>query len=427
MAGRAGRPHLDPYGESVLIAKDLNTVGKLFEFYIEAGAEEVESQCADENALCAHTLSLIATGFADDLPALTAFMERTFYAHQHPRSRSMARIVEESIRFLTSAKMIREDGEDLRATSLGALVSQLYLDPHGARMILDTLTTSKDLTDIGILHLICTGPDMPRLFLKAADTQYLKSFLYKNADDLSVPLPYDAEGEQIWLSALKTALVLTDWADEASEAKIEERYGIGAGDIYNVVDSAKWLLHAADRLVGMELPEFRDEIAHISTRVQHGVKAELLPLVRLKNIGRIRARRLFNAGITSPTKFRDAGPAVLTRILGKHLAKQLLTKTGGHGISGTEMADDNLVRDDDLTSLPGIGEKMAEKLRESGINSPADLLKSEFETIARIIGSKRAEKVISTLSEEGKNSELPDDQKREEPVRKGQWSISDFT
>jgi helicase len=189
MAGRAGRPHLDPYGESVLIAKDTLTVQKLFEFYIDAGAEEIESQCTDENAMCAHILSLIATGFAHDNATLTSFMERTFFAHQHPKSRSMTRIVEEAVRFLDQAKMIRYEEGNIRATTLGSLVSKLYLDPHGARMILDTLNSVSALTDIGILHLICTGPDMPRLFLKTADTQYLKSFLFKNAEDLVVPLP----------------------------------------------------------------------------------------------------------------------------------------------------------------------------------------------------------------------------------------------
>jgi helicase len=36
MAGRAGRPQLDPYGEAVLIAKGKEQVEELFEWYIEA-------------------------------------------------------------------------------------------------------------------------------------------------------------------------------------------------------------------------------------------------------------------------------------------------------------------------------------------------------------------------------------------------------
>lgn len=424
MAGRAGRPHLDPYGESVLIAKDKITAGKLFEFFIDAGAEEIESQCADEEALCAHILSLIASGFAHDASTLTCFMERTFYSHQHPKSRSMTRIVDDAIRFLNAAEMIRAGEEEIRATSLGSLVSQLYLDPRGARLILDTLKGTVEITDIGLLHLVCMGPDMTRLFLKTADTQYLKSFLYKHADDLIVQLPYDQEGEQTWLSALKTALVLTDWADEISEEKIEERYGIGAGDIYNVVDSGRWLLHATERLCGMELPDLRQEIAEINIRVQYGVKPELIPLVKLKNIGRVRARRLFNAGIVNRKAIQETDMAVLTRILGQHLARQLKGEIpkGMQEDDQKGIESDITHTSDGLTSLPGIGPKLAEKLRMNGITSINDLLKSDIEILSGIIGAKKAGAILATLSKE-EGEEI-----REKKVqqRQGQWSISDF-
>jgi helicase len=426
MAGRAGRPHLDPYGESVLIAKDKLTVEKLFEFYIEAGAEEIESQCSDENALCAHILSLIATGFSYNLQTLTSFMERTFYAHQHPKSRSMARIVEDSVRFLAGAMMILSNGDEIRSTTLGSVVSQLYLDPHGARLILDILSNAEELSDIGILHLICFSPDMPRLFLKTADTQYLKTFLYKNAEELTVPLPYDSEGEQTWLSALKTALVLADWADELSEEKIEERYSIGAGDIYNVVDSARWLLHATDRLVGMELPEFGKEIGNISTRVQYGVKEELIPLVRLKNIGRVRARRLFNAGITSPAEIKKTPPSVLTRILGKHLTQELLgQEVRTDKYPGDSKNRENTNTDNELTSLPGIGAKLADKLKSNGISTISDMLKTEHGILASLIGSKKAEKVIQILCKENEK-QGKEKEEEEKKMRKGQWCINDF-
>lgn len=448
MAGRAGRPHLDPYGESVLISKDKVNVERLFDVYINADAEEIESQCTDEESLFAHILSVIATGFTGDRDSLINFMDRTFYAHQHPKSRSMTRLVDDGLRFLFVAGMIKEPEEGLYATRLGSLVSQLYLDPRSAQLILDTLSDaiqkSVKITEIGILHLICCTIDMPKQYLKSSDTQLLKSYLYKNTEDLIIPMPFEEEEEEIWYRALKTALVLMDWIEERSEALIADRFGIGPGDIFNVVDSAKWLLHAADRLTSIELPDAGETINSIGTRVKYGIKSDLLPLVQIKNIGRVRARRLYNAGMVDGPAILTAGLGPLSRILGQNLARAVIDELqgnhSGRGRAGAnrEQSDISDADFDDLTSLPTIGLKLAEKLKSEGIQNVTDLLKVDPVQLAGIIGSSRSQKVLAFLDRDNKTGSSPikqefsgqseaDLNKGPKTVKPGQQSIIDFS
>lgn len=430
MAGRAGRPHLDPYGEAVLLAKDAPSVERLFETFIDAEAERIDSQCVDDASLCAHILSLIATGFAHDQDALAAFMERTFYFYQHPKTRSLPRLVSDAIRFLTTAGMVQENENNLSATRLGSLVSRLYLNPCTARLILDSLKSCEAPTLIGLLHVICVSPDMQRLYLKSADTQLLRTFLFKHKDDLMLPLPFEQEEEELWLSGLKTALVLSDWADEFSEGMIEERYGIGAGDLYNIVDSGKWLLHGTERLVSVEMPEMSQVVKTLSVRVHHGVKPELLPLVALRNIGRVRARSLYNAGYSDPEAVANAGLPRIARIIGEGIARQIIDEITGGKRSGTRSSGDYDQKSSPelLTDVPGIGKKMAEKLQNAGIITVPDLLKADDTLLSDILGSARARKVIAFLSDSEKENsgsitteEIPETQK----IR-GQSSWEDF-
>lgn len=430
MAGRAGRPHLDPYGEAVLLAKDAATVERLFDTFIDADPERIDSQCADDISMNAHILSLIAGGFASDQESLVRFMERTFYIHQHPKSRSLPRIISEITRSLLGGEMISETEGSLRATPLGNLVSRLYLNPVTARLILDVLQETENPSLTGLLHLISVSPDMQRLYLKSSDTQVLRSFLFRHPEDLLVPLPYEQEEEEIWLSGLKTALVLTDWADEASEKTIGERYGIGAGDLYNIIDSGKWLLHATGRLVYSHLPALKNEIASLELRVRHGIKPELLPLVSLRNIGRVRARLLYNAGYRDPQALLKAGVPAISRIIGPVLARQIIQESGGisEAESGGHMESlGQAQRPEELTDIPGIGEKMAEKLRKAGIQSVNDLINSDQAVIAGIIGSARTQRIFSAIDTHEK-MQVPEQEREEIPVtkRRGQSSIGDF-
>ena len=142
-----------------------------------------------------------------------------------------------------------------------------------------------------------------------------------NEDDLWLHVQPDEE--EAYYRGLKTTMLLLDWSHELSDTMICERYSVGPGDIYSMVESVNWLLHATSRLTPMFSPRFRTQIREFEYCMKYGVKRELLPLVKLRNIGRVRARRLFNNGITSPEDLQGAGKERVAQILGKGIADQL--------------------------------------------------------------------------------------------------------
>ena len=329
MAGRAGRPRLDPYGEAVLIAKDEREVGTLFAEYIEAAAEDVHSKIAEPAALYTHVLSLIASGFAGTRHELTAFMDRSFYVHEHRQGRLMQRAVDSALKFLVESEMVLEIGEHLGATEFGSLVSRLYIDPRSAAMIVTTLRERTEYADIGLLQLICSTPDMPRLYVRNTDRVQLDRMIDKHVDELWLPMPQDEDDAENYYRAIKTAMLLTDWADEMPDARICERYAVGPGDVYGMVESVNWLLHATAELSRMFIPAFHTQIREYETCMKNGIRRELLPLVKLRGIGRVRARRLFNNNLTSPEAVLAAGIESVTRILGLGIAEQIFAQLEG--------------------------------------------------------------------------------------------------
>ena len=356
MAGRAGRPHLDPYGESVLIAKSRDVANGLFEEFIDAPSEDVKSRLDDESALCAQILSLIATGFVRKDDDLIAFLKQTFYMYTNKKSSYLTEIVGDSIDFLEDAGMITKIDGFLSATAYGSLVSRLYINLVSAEIISgklrekqaavneglsdlagkEKLRRSKDLadagskdaggspifSDIGLLQLLCKTPDMHTLYVKKDEIEVINQFEMEHQDELWLGISFDSMEEDY--RVLKTAMLLDNWISEVSENLICQRFNVGPGDIYNVVESMNWLCYSASRISSMFAEDLREAVSEVELRMKHGVKRELLPLVKLRNIGRVRARRLFNNNITGPAAIRSAKFEVLASILGQKTAKQLV-------------------------------------------------------------------------------------------------------
>ncbi|MDS0297225.1 ATP-dependent DNA helicase [Halogeometricum sp. S1BR25-6] len=172
-------------------------------------------------------------------------------------------------------------------------------------------------TALGLFHLVSRTPDMYQLYLKSGDRETYTEECYEREPELlgNVPSEYEDVRFEEWLSALKTARLLEDWAGEVDEDRITERYGVGPGDIRGKVETAQWLLGAAERLAGELDLSSTVAVREAKKRVEYGVRDELLDLAGVRGVGRKRARRLFEAGIETRNDLREADKSVVLAAL----------------------------------------------------------------------------------------------------------------
>jgi helicase len=332
MFGRAGRPGLDPYGEAVLLANDHDTMDELFERYVWADPEPVRSKLAREPAMRTHLLATVASGFARTREGLLEFLEGTLYAAQTDEGGRLASVVDSTLDYLAANDFVDREGDEVTATSLGHTVSRLYLDPMSAAEIVDGLRDADDPTPLGCYHLVCRTPDMYELYLKSGDRETYTELCYEREGEFLGRVPSEFEDVRFeeWLSALKTAKLLEDWASEVDEDRITERYGVGPGDVRGKVDTAEWLLGAAERLATDLDLDCVVAVREAKKRVQYGVREELLDLAGVRNVGRKRARRLYEAGVESRADLREADKSlILGALRGRERTAERILENAG--------------------------------------------------------------------------------------------------
>jgi len=177
--------------------------------------------------------------------------------------------------------------------------------------------------------LVCLSPDMVLLSMRSSEAESLLE--RAEEEELFVPLPSNYNLVYDYLRALKTALMLCDWIEEVPEDRIEKVYKAHPGDVYAVVESAEWLVYSCSQIAKLlELKEHREFLDVLRLRVKYGVKEELLKLVEIPGIGRVRARSLWKHGYRSVDDLRKASLKRLVRVpkIGVEVAKAILSYVG---------------------------------------------------------------------------------------------------
>ena len=347
MAGRAGRPKYDNVGEAICIASNEHEKEDIQVRYIHGEPEDIYSKLAVEPVLRTYILSLIASNFVRTRKELMTFFSKTFWAHQFQDLQKLERIIDKMLELLEEWEFILPSGkEDFvsaseltkdiqhRATVIGKRVAELYLDPLTAHELLVAIrkaNAAKTTNVVAFLHTICTTLEMrPLLNVGTKDYDAVQRTLVEWDKQLLVnePTAFDPEYDD-YLNATKTAMMLHAWMEETDEQTLLENFNVRPGELHVKTDNADWLLYGMMELAN--LLNFNDVIKSINktrVRLRYGAKEELIPLLKLEGIGRMRARTMFKASIKDLGDARKATIEKLTELLGKAVALSVKKQTG---------------------------------------------------------------------------------------------------
>jgi helicase len=292
LCGRAGRPQYDDYGEAIIVGNANGS--ELIEHYINGEPEPIESKITEDKSLRVHVLSLIVTNPGIKKEEIIDFFSQTLGGLQTRKS-IIKFGVDIAVRYLVDEEFLIKKGERFVATEFGKKVSKLYIDPLTAtkfRSAIENVSEGRKHT-FGFLHLISEAEEFfPKFSLRNKDYETASLLIENKASELIEPISeYDCT---------RSLLALDAWITESSEISLSDTLKIESGDMHRMTETANWLLYCMRELAKqLERVDLLDEFDIIRKRVNYGIREELLELVKIKGIGRVRARKLFKHGLRS--------------------------------------------------------------------------------------------------------------------------------
>ena len=294
LCGRAGRPQYDIEGESIIIAKQIPQ-DDLLSHYVDGEPEPIESKIIEPSSLRIHILSLIVTSPTITDDRINKFFSQTLGGMQ-VEDETIELNLENAKHFLIDEKFIVKSGNGFIATKFGQMVSRLYIDPMTARDFRNAIEydISKGRKHtFGFLHLITDcGEFFPKFGLRIKDEEKADIVLENNTQTKIKHIDVQ--------DCTRSLLAMELWINEGTEIDLSDQLNIESGDMHRMVETANWLVYSLrelSRLVGRA--DLIKELDVLRQRIIYGIKEELTDLVKIKGIGRVRARRLYRNNIRS--------------------------------------------------------------------------------------------------------------------------------
>lgn len=336
LCGRAGRPKYDTFGESIIIAESGVNAQEIYDHYVLGNPEPLRSQMTNDKSIRVHLLSTIATIPGMKKSEIYELFESTLFAQQY-RKATVDFKVDTALSYLESEEHIKSRNGRYIATDFGRRNSLLYIDPVTAVEFRKAIQSiQRHTTDVnndnkytlGFLHLITNSPDFyPKLSLRKKDVDELITIFQEHSSELFYQInEYECS---------RSLIALYEWVNETSDRVLNDRFGIEPGDMHRIAENSEWLaysLYEVSKVIKRE--DLLGSLYKLKIRIKYGIKEELSSLVTLEGIGRMRARALYDAGLTNIGKVTNTSESRLSAIpkIGPTVAKKLKQQLRSHSI-----------------------------------------------------------------------------------------------
>jgi helicase len=336
-AGRAGRPGQETLGQAIVFAKDKKDKKYLIKKYLNGDPEDIISKLAVEPILRSYVLSLVATDYCKNFKELEEFFSKTFFAHQYQDDTELSIIMSRTLEKLKEWKFVTIQNKEtsgfvsakdyknsntarIRATILGKRVSELYLDPYTANFMISYLKENK-IKPISLLFMFANCIEIkPLLNVGVNMVEDTEAWLQENEEELGKESELMQDDYYELTRGIRTTMFFADWIEEFNEEELLEKYNVRPGEINSKVERLDWLIYSATELTRLTNKDLVKYLIRLRIRTRNGCKEELIPLLKFKNVGRVRARRLFKNNIKNVHDVKVIAYEKLSAILGKKLA-----------------------------------------------------------------------------------------------------------
>lgn len=293
MVGRAGRPGYDPRGDAYILLPDNHEErhrSRLKEH------QDIESRLLDHigsgdearyKTLAFHLVSEIHHGQIKTKDDVHKWYERSLAAFQ--ANDLDDHIIDSTIDLLIKCRAIKEEDGNYKVTVIGMISSLFYYSPFD---VADLRRNFKRLFDTGL-----------------EDNDLQVSMALANVENLRMGIVSKGEREDMAAFKSKVHRASGKWEYEDPEIKGGFAYfclmnGLNAGNAVGASRTLQWdfprlvqVLHALDQM-NCKWGK-KDWFNILNMRMTYGVKPHLIPLCTIPDIGKVRAERLWNAGVRS--------------------------------------------------------------------------------------------------------------------------------